>query len=85
MGVNQMTGSPWHAERVHREEGDARRYKGRCAYYVYEKGQCTRRNGRCTGSAHCMEYKSISEEEFKKRQKRNNNKNKSREEDYYWL
>ena len=30
MGVNRMTGTSWNAERVHRSEGDNRRYKGRC-------------------------------------------------------
>ena len=35
MHVNRLTGSPWHKERVHRSEGDERRYKGRCKYYRY--------------------------------------------------
>ena len=29
MGIKHLTGTPWHKERVHRQEGDKRRYKGR--------------------------------------------------------
>lgn len=42
MSVERLTGTPWHKERVHREEGDDRRYKGRCKYYQYNN----RDNGR---------------------------------------
>ena len=84
MGVSRTTGSVWHAERVHREEGDERRYKGRCEYYIYENKRCSKRNERCMGSAHCMNYKAISEEEFKKRQRGNSTKNK-KEEECYWF
>lgn len=28
-----MTGSPWHVEKMVREEGDAKRHKSRCIYY----------------------------------------------------
>lgn len=37
MGVNRMTGTSWNAERVHRSEGDKRRYKGRCKYQNNKK------------------------------------------------
>lgn len=69
MSIERLTGTPWHLERVHREEGDERRYKGRCKYYQYNKNYCKYKFRRCTGSAHCDEYEAISEEEFRKRQK----------------
>lgn len=69
MGINQLTGSPWHKERVHRAEGDERRYKGRCKYYRYNGEYCTHRCGCCIGSAHCDDYIAIPEDEFKKKQK----------------
>ena len=69
MGVNKLTGTPWHVERVHRAENDDRRYKGRCAFYTYKNNHCSKYCGRCQGSAHCNYYKAISEEEFKARQK----------------
>ena len=88
MGVNHLTGSPWHIEKVHRAEGDDRRYKGRCEYYSYEKDSCTYRLGKCIGSAHCNKYKLVSEETFKERQKLNR-KTKQRstlkEDDVYWF
>ena len=93
MGVNRLAGSPWHAERVHRAEGDDRRYKGRCEYYSYQDDRCTYRSGKCTGSAHCSKYKAVSESEFKERQRlshkaKQNNKSKSKakkDEDVYWF
>lgn len=81
MHVNRLTGSPWHKERVHRSEGDERRYKGRCKYYRFENSYCTYRCGSCIGSAHCNDYQAISEEEFKKRKK---SRKKSGEDDCYW-
>lgn len=48
MGVNKLKGTPWHTERVHRSEGDDRRYKGRCKYYSYENDRCTYQSGKCT-------------------------------------
>ena len=86
MGVNRMTGSPWHKERVHRAENDDRRYKGRCYYYNYDKDSCNKLYGGCQGSAHCKYYKAVTEEEFRARQKANQ-KSKSRtpkEDDCYW-
>ena len=82
-----MTGIPWHREGMYREEGDPRRYKGRCKYYSYEKGLCTYENFRCPGSAHCDHYEEISEEEFKKRQNsRQKRSPKSNSDDeVYWF
>ena len=83
-----MSGTPWHAERVHRAEGDQRRYKGRCAHYSYQQEFCKKFISKCTGSAHCDYYESISEEEFKTRQKMiqkgKGNGDQSGEDDSYW-
>lgn len=86
MGVNRMTGTPWHAERVHRSEGDKRRYKGRCKYFYHENNYCSKRCGRCIGSAHCDEYDALTDTEFQKKQKYQNNKKKkqSNDDDVYW-
>lgn len=56
-----MTGTPWHVERIHRKEGDARRSKKRCQYY--DNGDCVSYAQPCYGSAHCARYK---EAEIKK-------------------
>ena len=69
MGVRNLTGISWHLERVHRAEGDEKRYKGRCEYYKYRDNFCSLRNGKCIGSAHCDDYSEISDEAFKFRQK----------------
>lgn len=97
MHVNRMTGTPWHIERVHRAEGDERRYKGRCKFYEYEQDRCAHSGRKCSGSAHCTKYRAISEEEFVKRQhemqeqqnkkqqrKRLQTKKKIEEEKVYW-
>lgn len=78
MGVRNLSGTPWHTEKVHRADGDDRRYKGRCIYYA-EKNSCKIRCGRCIGSAHCSEYKAMSDEEFKKKSKKN-----TEDDDCYW-
>ena len=85
MGVNQLTGTLWHKERVHRAEGDARRYKGRCAFYDYDNDSCKMYCGRCRGSAHCDHYKAITDEEFKARQKiAQRGKKLEKADDSYW-
>lgn len=87
MNVSKMTGTPWHTERVHRSEGDDRRYKGRCKFYRYESKYCSYRCGKCIGSAHCREYQAISNEEFKKRQKDQNKKKAKKstsDDDIFW-
>ncbi|MDY6323547.1 MAG: hypothetical protein SPL99_00550 [Catonella sp.] len=89
MGLREMQGTPWHAERVHRDEYDDRRYKGRCEFYSYGSEYCRKQNGKCIGSAHCSKYKPISEEEFKKRQKTSQSRNSSakgtgEDEDIFW-
>lgn len=55
-----MAGTPWHIERMHREDGDPRRHKSRCRYY-YKKTKdedafCAKNYGNCYGSAHCLYY-----------------------------
>lgn len=85
MGVNQLTGTPWHKERVHRSEGDERRYKGRCVFYDYTNDSCKKYCERCRGSAHCDHYKAISDEEFKSRQKNAQRaKKKTQDDDCFW-
>lgn len=71
MGINQLANTPWHKERVHRLEGDERRYKGRCKFYEYNGDKCKHYYSKCRGSAHCSAYSSITSEEFKSLQKRN--------------
>lgn len=53
MGINRMTGTSWHVEKVHRKDGDLRRSKKR--YKYYEDGSCDIYI-RCIGSAHCRKY-----------------------------
>ena len=84
MGVREMTGSPWHAEKVHRAQGDDRRYKGRCKFYQYQKDYCSKRVGRCMGSAHCDQYQAMSENEFIRQQKLRQNKLNAGDDDCYW-
>lgn len=81
MGINQMTGQPWHKERIHRAEGDERRYKGRCKYFDYDGEYCDKKLHKCYGSAHCEYYFSLTEEEFNKKRnayQRNKVKQKSK-------
>lgn len=58
-----LTGTPWHVERMTRQEGDPRRHKSRCIYYAPKSKTCDYKNGACIGSAHCMEYNEIIDEE----------------------
>lgn len=85
MGVNRLQGTPWHAEQVHRAEDDDRRHRSRCKNYIDDSGQCSRRNGKCIGSAHCMEYDVMTEEEFKSKQaNKRKSKKKIGEDDCFW-
>ena len=58
MGISQqMTGTPWHVERMVREEGDERRHRARCTFYRRKPdGHCEYYGERCRGSAHCERY-----------------------------
>jgi len=52
MGVNQMTGTPWHLETL--KSNDSRRHKSNCGYY--DNGYCKFYIESCRGSAHCDHY-----------------------------
>ncbi len=54
MGLNELTGVPWHVETLRRSEDDQKRHRSRCKYY--KKGRCLKYNFRCFGSAHCDVY-----------------------------
>lgn len=68
MGLGRLQGTPWHVEQMHRKEDEMRRYKGRCIYYDDETGHCSYRCEKCIGSAHCLKYEPMTDEEFKKKQ-----------------
>ncbi|MBP3371837.1 MAG: hypothetical protein J6L88_04855 [Clostridia bacterium] len=53
-------------EVLRREEGDERRHRRNCIYFIKKDGYCEKRNMKCVGSAHCMEYKrkNIEKKEF---------------------
>ena len=55
-GINRITGTPWHIEKYARKEGDPRRHKSKCAYYVKEHTFCSKKHMKCFGSAHCASY-----------------------------
>ena len=57
MGVNKLTGVPWHVEQLRMEEGDQRRHKSRCEHYVKKNNYCSVAKTRCIGSAHCSYYR----------------------------
>ena len=84
MGLNrQLTGVPWHTERMHRAEDDFRRHKRRCIHFIPKNGQCQCINGKCFGSAHCPDYKEKPEETMHKDnscQRDKKNKSLSKEE-----
>ncbi len=87
MGVRHLSGTPWHKERVHRQEGDERRYKGRCRFYEYKDNWCKMRIGQCVGSAHCERYEAVSEEEFRHRQsalQRHKKNQPTKDDECYW-
>lgn len=53
-----LSGTPWHVEKMTRQEGDEKRHRFRCANYEGKKtGHCKVFNEKCRGSAHCSEYK----------------------------
>ncbi len=73
MGVNRMTGTPWHVETLGTGEGK-QRHRSHCSHFIYETKQCSY-GGRCFGSAHCDYYEKMSKEE--EREKRAQAKKKS--------
>ena len=81
MGANRLQGTPWHEERYHRQDGDERRYKGRCKYYIDATGRCKCKVCKCIGSAHCDDYEAMTDEEFKAKHK---SAKKTGEDDCFW-
>ena len=63
MGLNQLTGTPWHIDRFTREEGDNRRHRTRCTHYS-DRGNsyCSLYGERCHGTAHCIYYEEKKQE-----------------------
>lgn len=64
MGLNRLTGTPWHIEKYHRDEDESRRHKSRCKYY--NKSKCEKFGYTCYGSAHCDEYIELNKKEKSK-------------------
>ena len=56
MGVNRMTGTPWHTEALRIGEDDSRRHKSRCIYYNRNTNRCSKMVDKCIGSARCENY-----------------------------
>jgi len=84
MGVERMTGTPWHTEKMCRTEGDGKRHKSKCKYYVKVENHCSKCVSRCIGSAHCSYYVELSSEDIAKRVKTNTAK-RGPKEDTYWF
>lgn len=55
-GVSELTGTPWHTEKMLRKEGDPRRHRSMCIYFEKESEYCEKRFMKCVGSAHCDYY-----------------------------
>lgn len=64
--LSQMEGTPWHAEKLTRKEGDSRRHKSRCNHYIKSNNYCQKILGKCIGSAHCRYYSEIYDFDNKK-------------------
>ena len=56
MAIERMVGSPWHVEKMVRQEGDPRRHRSRCIYYDKKNSHCPKVVGKCVGAAHCSYY-----------------------------
>lgn len=52
--ANQLVGTSWHVETLHKDEFDDRRHKSRCEWY--DKNHCHYRSSKCIGLAHCLQY-----------------------------
>lgn len=89
MGLKQqMTGSPWHAEKMTRQEGDARRHKSHCLHYQWQCNGCDL-GGQCHGSAHCPKYKRMTEAQEaavlkQKKDQRRASSSKDEDDGVYW-
>jgi superfamily II DNA or RNA helicase/transcriptional regulator with XRE-family HTH domain len=54
--ISRMTGTPWHIETLHMQEGDTARHCHRCIYYKKSTKYCSVIKSSCFGSAHCEHY-----------------------------
>ena len=54
--LNRMTGTPWHINKFERKDGDERRHKSRCIYYIKTTSKCRYQHTACQGSAYCKYY-----------------------------
>lgn len=61
--VSELTGTPWHVEKLTRNEGDERRHKSRCIYYRKKDSYCKYQYIECIGSRYCQYYKAKEIEE----------------------
>lgn len=52
----RLTGTPWHAEKMTRAEGDPKRHRARCVNYNKATGRCSAYFEGCRGAAHCEQY-----------------------------
>lgn len=64
--LSQLSGIPWHIEKMTREEGDPRRHRSKCIYYDKSNRGCIYMNGCCIGSAHCTVYSETGYSSFDK-------------------
>lgn len=64
--VSELTGTPWHVEKLTRGEGDERRHKSRCIYYRKPDSYCKYQYIKCSGSRYCKYYKAKEIEESPK-------------------
>jgi len=62
--VRELTGTPWHVEKLTRNEGDERRHKSRCVYYRKPDSYCKYQYITCSGSRYCKYYKAKEIEEL---------------------
>ena len=74
--LGDMTGTPWHVERLTRAEGDPRRHRSRCVYFRKEDAYCCKYEFRCFGSAHCSSYKEKTRTENHRPQSRHTQRKK---------
>ena len=70
MGVNRMTGTPWHTEQLRIGEEDSRRHRSRCKYYNHTTKRCSKMVDKCIGSTYCENYEEdpIKQKEREKRE-----------------
>ena len=54
--LGELSGSPWHVEKMVRHEGDERRHKTHCKYYRKKDSFCIYQNITCSSTIHCKYY-----------------------------